>query len=829
MTNLADCLQAAMDGKMLSAERGRAAQERYGEHFRTFIGRGYSEADAHVAAADATISETLAKAKSKRHASLRQLDIIRRNEARYAMAHAKDPDLVLKDLELAEKEKRAIEKSLLGGIGDFLKGFKTNIIGQVQGRALLKEVLRELHGEASGNAAAQAIAQAVLKAFERARTLANANGMDIAKLADFGVPHMHNARKIAAAGFRAWSDMVYDRADWSRIVNHQTGKPFAVARGARPFREDVDDFLEKIYENIITGGWNDRSPSMAPGGRALYASRSDPRILHFKSADDWMVYNDAFGMQNPFEAVVSHIRGMASDIALMRAFGPNPKAGLEHAIQVMERDAARAEGPKAPRALEKIQKKGRKARVMLSLLNGSANVPHDSFWAAFFAGTRNLLTAAQLGSAGLSSITDLASMAMASRALKLGARGPLQETLKNILGGMDQQTAKDLGFILDTWFDTGSSAARFMGDVWSPELTSRVTNFVLRANGLSFWTDRARVAVEAAFGSDLAQLAGKSFDDLNVELKTYMQNRGIGAREWDAVRAAGVIYTDARGGRHINANWFREHTDLPAAEAEDIAIRWGALVQDHMEQSIPTSSIRGRASIIGESRPGSLMGELARSGIMYKGYALSQMFNMIRRLGEMPGNLGTKARFATFYVAAMTAMGALSLQLKEIAKGNDVRSMNPLTGSGFWRAALLQGGGIGIFGDFFSASTSRTGAGIQEVLLGPVVGLGSDVLRATTGQLGNAWDGGKTSVGRSLVNLGRRYNPLASFQPLLPVPTRAALDRMVWDQLQWLVDPEADMQFRRVAARLKKEKGTQMWWNRGQMLPSRLPAIGGAP
>lgn len=826
MTTLADCLEEAMKGDMLSRERGREAQARYAEHLERRRGQGLADPDAHAQAADDLIGEVLAKASARRHANLRQIEQVRRNLDRYS--GAVDPDLALKDLEHVEKEWRAIEKGFFGDIGDFLKNFRTNVFGQVRGRALLADVVKELHGEASGNAAAHAIAQAVLKAYERARALANANGMDIAKLADWGIRHTHNAKKIRAAGYQAWSDMVYAGADWSRIVNHRTGKPFAVARGARPFRADVEPMLGEVYREIISGGWESRLPSMATGARALWNGRGEHRVLHFRSADDWMAYNDAFGSENPFAGVVSHLRSMARDIALMRGFGPNPKAGLEHALQVMEREAARAEGPKAGRRLEKVQRKGRKARVMLAILSGAANQPHDGFWAAFFAGTRNLLTAAQLGGASLSTITDLASMRLAARALKLGANGPMVQTFRQILGGMDAQTARDLGFILGTWIDTGAGAARFMGDVWSPELTSRITNFVLRTNGLAFWTDRARIGVEAAFGSDLAGLAGKGFAELHDELRIFMANRGITARDWDAVRAAGAIYTDAAGGRHISAHWFREHTDLPAAEAEDIAIRWQAMVEDHLEHAIPTSSLRGRASLIGDTRAGTFAGEFMRSTFMYKSFALSQLFNMIRRLQEMPGNAATPYLFAANYIASMTVMGAFAMQLKEIAKGNDPRQMwDPedwRVAFEFGLGAVAQGGGVGIFGDFLTSATSRTGGGVLETATGPVVGLVADVARATTGQLGNMAEGGETSFGRSLVNLGRRYNPLATH-----VVTRVALDRMVWDQLQWLVDPDADRQFRRVARRLREEKGSAMWWRRGQVLPDRAPTFGGAP
>lgn len=830
MTDLARCIRTALSDPELGLDRDRA--ERAIADFEDRVARrrlsGLSEPDARAAAAEETIESVLARARSNRHATVRQLEQMKRNQARYAHADADQP---LKDLEWAEKETRALEKSFMRSIHDFLKEHRTDLLGRVRGRALLKDVLKELHGESSGNAAAQAIGQAILKTYERARALANANGMDIAKLADFGVPHAHDARRVLSAGFREWADFVYDRADWSRIVNHETGKPFAVAKGAKPFREDADRFLEEVYQSITTNGWHDRFPSMGRGARALFNQRTEHRVLHFNSSDDWWSYNDAFGQSNPFEAVIGHLRGMARDIALMRNFGPNPKSGLEHALQIIERRDTLAGGKRAFALRDRTAAKAKKARIMMRILSGEANVPDRNFWASFFAGTRNVLTAAQLGSASLSQVTDLVSMTLAARAVGLNGSSPLLNTFKNIFGGMDQKAAQDLGFILDTWFDAGSGQARFMGDIWQPELTNRITNFVLRANGLSFLTDRSRAAVAASFGSDLADLAEKGFADLPERLRVFMENRGIGAREWDAVRDPRAIYTDAAGGRHVNAEWFRENTDLPASEAEDIAIRWGALVQDHMEYAIPTASLRGRATLLGDSKPGSFIGELARSGIMYKSYTLSVMFNQLRRLAELPGNFGTRALYATGYVTFMTAMGALAVQLKEIAKGRDPRPMTTLQ---FWGAAALQGGGVGIFGDFFSASTSRAGGGFAETLAGPVAGVAGDVSRAVGSNIARAAEGKPILLGRDIANLARRYNPLATFQPLVPVPTRLALDRMLWDQLQLLLDPEAKEQFAAAEGRQRRANGVGYYWRPGEPLPRRGPSLatvagGGAP
>ncbi len=238
-------------------------------------------------------------------------------------------------------------------------------------------------------------------------------------------------------------------------------------------------------------------------------------------------------------------------------------------------------------------------------------------------------------------------------------------------------------------------------------------------------------------------------------------------------------------------------------------------MEEFTELGIPSASVRGRATIMGDARPGSLGGELLRSTAMYKSFVLSLMFNQSRHIASQR-DLGTRLAYTAALATQMTLMGAVAVQLKEIVKGNDPR---PMDDQNFWGAALLQGGGIGIFGDFISSTTSRAGGGMAETAAGPVVGLMSDVGRAVNSNVARMAEGRDPLFGRDASNLARRYNPLASHWVV-----RTVLDRAVWDQLQDVLDPEARESWG-LHERRTRERGTQSFWRRGQALPDRAPNL----
>lgn len=827
MASMFDCIQAAIDDGHLEPARGKNAQDEFLQLADRYSG-SYPRDVAETLAAEDLKEAARRSANSRRHAVIAQLQTMRRNEALVddAAARGIDPSVLLTSViqsvegsgvqaESVRFLRDSLNRQFHGMIRGLLSRHSKNIVGNARNQAGLKNVVRELFGEASGDGVAKEIAEAVGKARDRARSLFNAYGGDIGKLDNYGILHSHNATKLRKAGFDAWRTEVSGRLDWSRITDHRTGKPFA-AKGDQPSPAAAEEFLRKVYDNISSAGWIDRAPSMAVGGKALYNQRAEARVLHFKSADDWLEYNAAFGEANPFEAIVSQLDGFSRDIALMRVLGPNPTLGLEHLIQSVQRHASVRQDSKLENA---VSSRASVARTMLRHVNGSANAPADHAWASFLAGTRNLLTGAQLGSAILSTPTDLATQAAAAAQVGMSPANVIGRTANLLSSHATRETAAAMGYVADTLANAGSASARFLGDVWSPELTERITDGVLRASGLSYWTDMNRIAFQMEFAAHLAQNAHLPLRDIDPLLGKTLADRGITDADWDALRIEGGLFTAPNGAKFLSPLHWLDRTDLPRAEAEGLSLKLDAIIQEQMEFAIPSVSLEARARLMGDALPGTISGELIRSVAMYKNYAISLTLNQYRRTMAKPDRW-SRAKYITSLAVGMTAMGALSVQLKEMAKGRDPRNMDPFTNPAFIAEAVFQGGGLGIFGDFIRSEESRIGGGLASTLAGPVVGLGSDVLGTVVQNTSAALQGKDTAIARDLTNLGKRYTPGSSLWY-----GRLALDRMFWDQLHETLDPDAARYHRRKERRREKSYRNRSWWAPGQLTPNRAPDL----
>lgn len=821
MANIHDCLGRAVDGGELDKTRAREAAREYDRllaRYETIMPRHQAEATALADLKEATKRQ----ARSRRHTVLAQLQTMTRLKT--LIEDAPDPALAIRDLlehsetsgftgESVQSLSNAYIQSVNYGIRDALAATSRDLLGRNRNPATLRDIMRELHNEATGNPQAKAMADAVRAQQERLRQAFNDHGGDIGKLDDYGVTHTHDIHRVRAAGFDQWADAIFDRLDWSRITDFDTGKAFAAEKGQMPDRATAEPFLREIFDGINTQGWNKRDPSMTTGGKAIYNRRADHRVLHFRDGTAWLDYNARFGNGDPFSSLVGGLHGMARDIAQMRVLGPNPKLGLEYAAQVAQKRVAGNAKAEAD-----VLAKAARTRTMLAHFDGSVNQTEWEGAARFFANTRSILTSAKLGAAILSAPTDLRTLTMAARISGMKPGNVLGTAMRLASSQASRADAARMGYVAETLADTGAAAGRYLAEQMTNETVNRLTSFTIRASGLSFWTDMLKTAFRQEFAGFLAGNADRGFDAIDAPLRRMFTERGISAADWDALRAPEGRFVANGGADFISPmHWLEHQTALPRQEAEGLAMRMQMLMEEQLEYGIPTMRLEGKAWTIGDTKPGTIQGEFWRSSTMFKAFALSLTIGQYRRFVALP-TTADRAIYAAQMVAGLTLLGGLSVQLKELSKARDPR---PMDDPYFWGAAFMQGGGVGIFGDFFASETNRFGGGWAKTLSGPVVDFGSSLMNIPMSNITRAVAGEDTFVGRDISNFARYNTPVASslwYQ-------RAAFDRLVADQLQAFLDPEAEEVWRRQERQRERDYGSRTWWERGAALPNRPPDL----
>lgn len=743
--------------------------------------------------------------------------------AGFRALHDRDEFAPYTNIEAERKAYRGRAQSIMANV---LATFRPNLVGNTRNKASLRSMVHEMFGKDTGDKLAKELAQSANEGFEFLRKTANRLGMAIPKHNNWGMPQTHDTLKTREASMQEWVDFHRPLIDPQKLIDY--------SRGFNVNALQTDLILKEVYETITTKGFSNSEPALTAGKQKLGNKRAEHRFLPFKDSESWLKHHERFGVGDPYSVMMAHIDGMSKDIAMLKVFGPNPEAMRDFLKESALKSAVQKDA-------SKVKRKGiafrnwedytksllNQSDNMVDAFSGSLNSPVNESVGRTFAGFRSLHAAAVLGSATISALTDVNYQRIAARHAGLPQTRIMSEVLSNIvaLDNVSRGTvATRLGLIAEQWSTVGSAQMRYVGEVEGPEIARRMSDFVLRVSGLSPWTQANRWGFGMTFLGDLADNVGTKFGGLDPNMQGLMKKYGISEADWDQIRKTPLYdaSVDVDGWSGPGTLFLRpenivKRTDLTPELADQLTNKLLRMVQSETEFAVPTVSLKGRVQIVGNTRPGTFQGELLRSAAMYKTFALTILNTHINRVLSQPGAYAKGVAAADLAIST-TLMGAMALQLKEVVKGKDPR---PMEDTKFWTAALVQGGGLGLFGDFLFSDLNRYGGGLPQQLAGPVVQFGDDVIRRAF--LGNIFEfaaGDETNFGREMVRLMRRYTPGGSIWY-----SRLAYERLLLDQLQLWADPQAKKNLRQQRKRFKRTTGQRFWWNPGTTAPQRGPQL----
>lgn len=703
---------------------------------------------------------------------------------------------------------QAIRRRALAINAKALQTFHTDALGRVRHAAQLRDLVREIFGHDTGNLAAREMAQAWLKSAEMLRVRFNAAGGQIGELGGGRgyLPQAHDALRVRAATFEQWRDTVLPELDRAAMIDRRTGLAWS--------DQALELELRKTYDTIRTSGWFDREPGAAMGIGATANRRADPRFLIFKDADSWLRYNEAFGQQNAFGAMLSHIDGMARDTAAMEIFGPNPAAGVEWLRQTIEKSAEMVadDGTALKRARVDLDRMD----VLWKQFSGANMRPAREWLANLGSGVRSYETARTLGSAIASAVPgDIGTQFMAARLYKLPFVRVMENQLKmlNPVNGEHRLLANELGLIYEGWTNHAAARMRALaGDELAAGRMGQVAESVLRVTGLGWWTDSGQSAWGMGVHLHMATVRKLGFAQLDPHFRGLLEHGGFTAGEWDAIRATPVT-------RRAGADW------LFAQDIKDPVLgdRVLELLADRKNLAVQEADFETRAIFNDGLKKGTVKGELGRNSLLLKSFGISMLMQHGRQIMGMTSWKSRRAYTARMFIT-LTLAGAMTIQLRELAKGRDFRDM---TRGDFWKQAILQGGGWGMLGDLAGLVADPRVGNFAKYMAGPV----ADTTESAARVIHDVVISGAGSLGLTdkQVNMGGTFDKALRDQ--LPggniFYTKLALNRLVLDHLRELNDPNYRQAWNLMERQAQKD-GTGFWWNPGENMPSRAPDFSNA-
>lgn len=682
------------------------------------------------------------------------------------------------------------------------------------------ETLRAAFGEAA-DAQAQKNWQAFHKAEDWLADQFIAAKGAIAKLENYFPNPGFDRAKVQALGLDRFRALMVETNARGRMLDFDTGKPLSDDR--------YEQLVTEAYQSIVAGSNEGLPSAQAKGQKMLASSRTAPRLFQYKSAADWMRAAEMVGTHtSPLQAMAGHIAGMADDIAMLRNLGPNP-AGTKrfiHALFDREQERLAQTAPEGAEAKElaRVTKlnnriaadvKAGKKRFddLYSEVTGENDIPVNTELARLMGDMRSGLVSSQMGSAIVASISDTSTVTMAARFNGIPAGRVLSRAIKMMGEKGSEIFAAQQGVIADTLIHAAGKADRISGETIRIGTLGKMATAVIRASGLRRWSAVLRAAFALEFMAHGAREIGKAFSELDPQFREALGRAGIDESGWKILQQTQMH--EPRAGAP-----FLRREDIRALEnprASELADRWQRLINTEMDYAVIDQDPRTRAILLGDSQPGTIEGEARRAVGMYKQFPASIIaLHGARALAR--GFDGSRLSYGAATFVFMSLMGAVSLTASDVLQGKQPRSFDPRDlkhGLPAWGAAILKGGGLGVFGDIIAVDQTRFGNSWAATLAGPQIGameavLGDFLLK----NIRKASRGEETQWRGDALYLLGRYTPGSSL-----FYARAAFQRAVLDQLALAIDPRAPERFARIEQRSREDWNQSFFWRPGRAAP----------
>jgi hypothetical protein len=694
-----------------------------------------------------------------------------------------------------ESHSESVTKKLLGIMNGTMDKYRSTMAGLRQDTESIWNVVDELYGVDTGDADAKAAAKGFSDTAKYAVARVKREGKPLSVLDDWRLPQSWDATQVKKQGERAFvNDLMTEYEGGNLKVIDKAG------HGEAP---------KAAVPGIIANAFNDITLGKGQGSGAGGFS-NQLRVFRFENPDTYKRLMQKYGVGSGglFNTMMGHVQSMAKEIAFVEVLGPNYAQTFDKLLQTArDDDAVRASTLRAKAERSITMNSPSAVKRTYDALSGNLGAAQSDLIAGIGGGMRNLMTASRLGSATISALPgDSMTAVLASNYNGIPASAVLSRLVKDLSTNKEgaEQLARQLNLTAATVLDTAIGTKRFDDNVVGQGLTGRIADGVMRVTGINTWTEGLKRAFSMEFMGAIARQADNKFEDLDPMFKGFMARYGFTPGDWDKLRASPQI--EAEGAKFFDVN---------GVEDQRLADRLMSAIIDERHFAVVEPDARIRGAMTAGLQRGTIIGEAVRSATQFKSFPMTYMMtHLMRSLTQ--GSMSNRAYRTTQLILTMTMAGAATMQAQSLIAGRDP---NPMDTPNFWSEAFIRGGGGGMLGDFVNSSVTRGGDGITQYLAGPGPG---EVISAT-GDIAQWLSGNKDVNGKTLAQHIKAWTPGSSLWY-----TKAATDRLIFDNIQAMIDPNYRQSFSRYEKRMKKDFGQTFWWGPGDALPSRAPDLGRA-
>jgi hypothetical protein len=502
----------------------------------------------------------------------------------------------------------------------------------------------------------QELADTLSDIYETQRVALNQKGANIPARSDFAYSQNYNMTRARQPNKAQWMEDTGKAIDWDATWRAHggvtaEGTPLFAGKTPEALEFSKKGYLEQLYDYVVGSKWReDLDPELNTGNEAAQASHVRNVVFQPKAFFEWDI---KYGSGNPAMAFMRQISRRADKLAVMELFGATPK---ETFAKVSEN------------VPEGLLSKISSMEDVFKQVTGELDTPVNEKIASVGANVRRVSNLINMGSSGLSALTDIPMAAATLRyyGIPMGvANQRIFGLYKEALAGRSQ---KEVNIFLSSLGAGGtelmnSFSARMVGEPSNTGRISALNDMLFFYNGLNKLTKAGQETVVARFAKGVA----------NGEVRAETVARyGISKEDLETL-AKYKHSVEGLDGNYVSPEDIR-------ADYPELAKKYASLLQHIMREGVLEPDPSSQAFSRFGTKAGTVKGEAARVLLQYTSFPHAMLRKTWGRVINGYGDSFWKGFSdprskqtveTVVLLGTMLGMGYVLTNIKDILKGRE--------------------------------------------------------------------------------------------------------------------------------------------------------------
>ncbi len=258
---------------------------------------------------------------------------------------------------------------------------------------------------------------------------------------------------------------------------------------------------------------------------------------------------------------------------------------------------------------------------------------------------------------------------------------------------------------------------------------------------------------------------------------------------------------------------------------DDTASKFLTMMVEIDRLGVPEPGLDAKVVATGGMAKGTVERVLREAIFKFQGFSLTTLLSQIDFAMHYPGLNGklNALAFGTRFAIQSMMLGALTMSLKDIAQGKEPRSLkDPL----YAVQAMMQGNMLGLgylvnpIANQVQYGKPKTATDVLASVAPPAFKIVADAIATVGNSTIKIFDPEKRKeIALDLIKFLERNKPI-------DLPVKVIAQRLIYDQLEKLVNPDFAKDARAVAKRLKDQTGQEFFWQPGEATPDLKKLFG---